>query len=172
MPSESGSTNDPIGRLMEWQDHRYDVGYYLGGRIHPILLGRRPNKFGYLLIIQGSAYLLMILYLALSEQFDALPFFTLALLAAYPTLELTAGIKLIQRPANRESATEFEDELDSMETDDDEGYINAGPGTAQNENRADTLDQLLTEPEAQTQPSTEERKSRPPYTRKSLKGRI
>jgi hypothetical protein len=170
MPNESGGTNDPIGRLMEWQDHRYDVGYYLGGRIHPILLGRRPNKFGYLLIIEGSAYLLVILYPALSEQFDGLPLLILALLAAYPTLELSTGIKLIQRPANAESAAEFEDEPDFMETDDeDEGYISTDPGTAEDEDRADALDQLLTEPEAQTQPSTKEHKARPPYTRKSRK---
>ena len=56
MPSEPGSINDPIRRLMEWQDHRYDPGYFLGGRIHPILLAPRPNKFGYLLIISGSVY--------------------------------------------------------------------------------------------------------------------
>ncbi len=51
---------DPFHDLREWQDHRYDPGYFLGGRIHPILKGRRPNPYGYVLLIGGlvSVFLL------------------------------------------------------------------------------------------------------------------
>jgi hypothetical protein len=44
---------DPFHDIREWQDHRYDPGYFLGGRIHPILKGSRPNRYGYVLIVSG-----------------------------------------------------------------------------------------------------------------------
>jgi hypothetical protein len=45
---------DPFHDIREWQDHRYDPGYFLGGHIHPVLkTGRRPNPYGYVLIGSG-----------------------------------------------------------------------------------------------------------------------
>ncbi len=44
---------DPLREWKDWQDHQYLPGYWVGGRIPPILLGRRPNKFGYVLIASG-----------------------------------------------------------------------------------------------------------------------
>jgi hypothetical protein len=51
---------DPAPEYTEWIAHRYDPGYYLGGRIHPLLKRRRdasgnyrPNPYGYLLIFGG-----------------------------------------------------------------------------------------------------------------------
>jgi hypothetical protein len=39
--------NDPFRDVKDWQDHRYDPGYFTGGNIHPLLKARRPNKYGY-----------------------------------------------------------------------------------------------------------------------------
>src|SRR5262245_56407022 len=44
---------DPFHDIREWQDHRYDPGYFLGGRIHPILKGGRRNPYGFVLIVGG-----------------------------------------------------------------------------------------------------------------------
>jgi hypothetical protein len=44
---------DPFHEIREWQDHRYDPGYFLGGRVHPILKGSRPNPYGFVLIVSG-----------------------------------------------------------------------------------------------------------------------
>jgi hypothetical protein len=57
MRKHDPDNDDAILRIREWQEHRYDPGYYTGGRLHPILTGRRPNKKGYVLI--GSAALLL-----------------------------------------------------------------------------------------------------------------
>jgi hypothetical protein len=47
------SPEDPFERIREWQDHRYDPGYFTGGRISPFLTGPRPNRYGWVLIITG-----------------------------------------------------------------------------------------------------------------------
>jgi hypothetical protein len=40
---------DPFHDIKDWQDHRYDPGYFTGGNIHPLLKASRPNKYGYVL---------------------------------------------------------------------------------------------------------------------------
>lgn len=47
---------DPFRDIKDWQDHRYDPGYFTGGNIHPLLKARRPNKYGYFLIVSGLAF--------------------------------------------------------------------------------------------------------------------
>jgi hypothetical protein len=49
---------DPFHDVKDWQDHRYDPGYYTGGNIHPLLKARRPNKYGYVLVFSGLIMLL------------------------------------------------------------------------------------------------------------------
>ena len=49
--------NDPFRDVKDWQDHRYDPGYFTGGNIHPLLKARRPNKYGYVLILSGLGFL-------------------------------------------------------------------------------------------------------------------
>ena len=44
---------DPFADLKEWQDHRLDPGYFTGGRVHPVLKGKRPNRYGYVLLVGG-----------------------------------------------------------------------------------------------------------------------
>ena len=52
--------HDPFRDIREWQDHRYDPGYFTGGRVHPILKGGRPNPYGFVLLVSGlfSVFLL------------------------------------------------------------------------------------------------------------------
>ena len=50
---------DPIGGYIEWTNHRYDPGYYLGGNIVPLLrkstLGRKGRRLsGIWLAISGG----------------------------------------------------------------------------------------------------------------------
>ena len=42
-----------IDRFIEWQEHQYDPGYWTRGRIPPFLLGKRPNKMGYTILVLG-----------------------------------------------------------------------------------------------------------------------
>ena len=47
---------------LEWQEKQYLSGYYVGGRIPPIFYGKRPNKFGYLLLVTGGLTLIALLF--------------------------------------------------------------------------------------------------------------
>ena len=57
MKKHPAEDNDPFRDVKDWQDHRYDPGYYTGGNIHPLLKARRPNKYGYFLIASGPCFL-------------------------------------------------------------------------------------------------------------------
>jgi len=35
--SKKKNPNDPIGDYVEWTEHRYDPGYYTGGRLSPTM---------------------------------------------------------------------------------------------------------------------------------------
>ncbi len=52
--------NDPFHDIREWQDHMYDPGYFTGGRIDPLLEGRRPNAYGWVLIATGLLGLFLV----------------------------------------------------------------------------------------------------------------
>jgi hypothetical protein len=56
MKKNPAEDNDPFRDVKDWQDHRYDPGYFTGGNIHPLLKGRRPNKYGYVLILSGLGF--------------------------------------------------------------------------------------------------------------------
>ena len=139
---------------MEWQDHRYDPGSFLGGRIHPILLAPRPNKFGYLLVILGSAYFLQPILLVSADPPPILDWkfsgdtlvalILLLMLEGFGAVQLAAGFKLLQKPRFQASSPQYEDEPLG-----EPWWEAAGP-------------------EALPQPSTA-RKSRKPYTRKMVK---
>ena len=49
---------DPIGDYIEWTEHRYTPGYYLGGRIPPYLkkssLGPKGRRNGGILLLIGG----------------------------------------------------------------------------------------------------------------------
>ncbi len=92
---------EPWAAFQEWQDHQYVEGYYVGGKIHPFLLGKRPNRFGYSLVASGVLSILAIILAALSQNgFDvrtlwSLEFFFGMLISA---LQLVAGVALLRKP--------------------------------------------------------------------------
>ena len=86
--------NNPIQRLIEFQDHRYDLGYYTGGKIDPILAARRPNKYGYYLIICGA---MTVLVVVLAIKAGIMPLYATFSLVAFLSLVFIAGFKLIRR---------------------------------------------------------------------------
>jgi hypothetical protein len=90
---------DPIRDFKEWQEHRYDPGYFTGGNIHPLLKAGRPNKYGFVLILGG----LGILVLALFENDHSLYWYYMALQVCFALLMITAGVKLIKTPSYRRS---------------------------------------------------------------------
>ena len=77
--------DDPFHDLKEWQDHRYDPGYFTGGKIHPLLKGRRPNKYGYVLIVSALGLLVFAFF---GQWYEVILRVALALLL------IVAGVKL------------------------------------------------------------------------------
>jgi hypothetical protein len=84
---------DPFADQREWQDHRYDPGYFLGGRIHPILKGSRPNRYGWMLLAGGLLGFAFIFSLPHGEN----AWWQYALAGAYGLLYIVAGIRLLKR---------------------------------------------------------------------------
>ena len=95
---------DPIADYIEWTEHRYDPGYYLGGRIPPHLkkfnLGPKGRRnAGILLLISGSLGMAGVL---------ASPEETLLkiLMAEWPALFVFAGlVMLLSRTHDSDSET-------------------------------------------------------------------
>ena len=88
-------------RFLEWQEKQYLPGHYTGGRMPPIFFGKRPNKFGYLLIATGSATLIMVLFAlwsTLTATANADSAQPLLISGTIGILQLVAGWRLLQRP--------------------------------------------------------------------------
>jgi len=82
--------NDPFRDVKDWQDHRYDPGYFTGGNIHPLLKARRPNKYGYVLISSGLGFLFVAFF-----GRDRL-WIEVVLQIAMALLLIAAGVKLVK----------------------------------------------------------------------------
>jgi hypothetical protein len=103
---------DPIAALEEWHDHQYDPGHYIGGRLPPYLLGKRPNLYGCTLLASGILMAGLMLFGVImsiaqgaSSVSDSVP-----LVIAIPgsiltigiiTVEILAGIKLLRKPPKK-----------------------------------------------------------------------
>lgn len=88
-----------IQRFLEWQEKQYLPGYYTGGRIPPIFYGKRPNKFGYLLLLTGGATLIMVglaLWSALTAATLSEGSRPLLITGLIGLLQLIAGWRLLQ----------------------------------------------------------------------------
>ena len=83
---------DPFHDIREWQDHRYDPGYFLGGRIHPLIKAGRPNRYGWVLLAFG---LLGFVLIFLTPREDT-AWWQYAGAAALLLLYVTAGFKLLR----------------------------------------------------------------------------
>ena len=102
----------PIAALEEWHDHQYTPGHYIGGRLPPHLLGKRPNKYGCALLASGISLAGLIMLDAIVRIAQgASPFpDSMSLLVAVPASILTvgviaipilAGIKLLRKPSKK-----------------------------------------------------------------------
>jgi hypothetical protein len=86
---------DPFADMREWQDHRYDPGYFLGGRIHPILKAGRPNRYGWVLLVIGAFGFVLIFSLPRGQNL----WWQYVIAAAYFIVYFLAGVKLLRRGA-------------------------------------------------------------------------
>lgn len=87
---------DPAPDYTEWVRHRYDPGYYLGGRIPPYLKRKRDgNSWGWVLI--GGALVGLVLLIGENRQTTGPEKILGTMFAsAAALLQLLAGIRLIQ----------------------------------------------------------------------------
>jgi phosphotransferase system glucose/maltose/N-acetylglucosamine-specific IIC component len=84
---------DPFERIREAQDHRYDPGFFTGGNIDPMLAAPRPNRYGWVLLIIGIAFLAVVLSIPRSD----ISWWRFFLGIAFALLYVAAGIKLVRR---------------------------------------------------------------------------
>jgi hypothetical protein len=101
---------DPFGTYVEWAEHRYDPGHYLGGTIAPHLrkstLGPRARRLsGIMLVVSGLCSALSFLVLtggaASSEYPRTLSYLALILEIAVSLLLIVAGAVLYRSPKPR-----------------------------------------------------------------------
>lgn len=80
----------------EWQEKQYLPGYWVGGKVPPILLGKRPNRFGYVLLAIGvlSGFGLSLSLLSGAGYDLGATAFNLVLTALF----LLAGATLLRKP--------------------------------------------------------------------------
>ena len=90
---------DPFERIGEAQDHRYDPGYFTGGRINPMLTGRRPNPYGWVLLIMGISFGVFFFFADSSD----VEWWQRLLIWAFLLLNVAAGIRLL-RPKRPKTA--------------------------------------------------------------------
>jgi hypothetical protein len=91
---------DPFAEIREWQDHRLDPGYFTGGRIHPMYRSRKPNRWGWVLIVIGSFTALTFPWILLSGTSVV----GIAWIGAIAALQLAAGIRLVRGPKKNDAA--------------------------------------------------------------------
>jgi hypothetical protein len=102
---------DPAPEYTEWIQHRYDPGYWLGGRIPPYLKRKqtkhsRGNPHGYMLLLAGATAVASA-SLFLKDVPDRLVFVQTMLITALIGLSVFAGLRLIRGP-NRHDGQQTE----------------------------------------------------------------
>jgi len=98
---------DPAPEYTEWIQHRYDPGYWLGGRIPPYLKRKRTkhskgNPYGYVLLLGGIAAvaeaLLFYQDAAFTATTPALAVSEAMFITVVGSLSVFAGLRLIRGP--------------------------------------------------------------------------
>jgi len=87
-----------IDRYNEDQSHNLDPGYWTGGRLAPILRSRRPNRWGWVLVVTGVFFIGMVI----ANQSDAAWWQTIWVVSV-AGIQIIAGVKLLRRPDKRSS---------------------------------------------------------------------
>lgn len=100
---ETTQEEKPVEKLIEWQEHRYDPGYYTGGNIHPLYAAARPNKYGYFLIL-GAVMTSLVLVLGIRA--GAMNWYSVSVTTALVLFMFLVGFKLIKKPSNRNVSAE------------------------------------------------------------------
>ncbi len=107
---------DPIAALEEWHNHQYTPGHYIGGRLPPYLLGKRPNLYGCILLATGLSLAGIIVLDAImriaqgaspasgsvsnwTSLLDSVPAGILSV--GIIAILILSGIKLLRRPSKR-----------------------------------------------------------------------
>ncbi|MFN7953795.1 MAG: hypothetical protein U0610_18855 [bacterium] len=87
--------DDAIRRFLEWQEHQYDPGHFLGGRLHPAFTRSRPNPFGWWALGVAGLYVIGLASLGNVESIAQL-------VEALATTLLIAlvGLELLARPGD------------------------------------------------------------------------
>jgi hypothetical protein len=100
-----------INTFREWQEHQYLEGYYVGGRIPPFYLGKRPNRLGYVLLASGIFFALIAALGALSwarfGDSDPVSLISLVLIGAIAVLQLIAGARLLRKPSGKRGRRKY-----------------------------------------------------------------
>jgi hypothetical protein len=85
--------DDYIERLVEYQKHTLDPGFYTGGNIHPVLRASRPNRYGWMFIFGGLTGVIIIVA---NVDHDT-TWWQYLIAAAYLGLYVLVGIKLLSK---------------------------------------------------------------------------
>ena len=86
---------DPVAWAIEHDEHRYDPGYWTGGRTHPILRAGRPNRYGFYLIFGSFLTLGIGAFVASSSGDGGLATFLLCV--GISAVQLVVGWALVRR---------------------------------------------------------------------------
>jgi hypothetical protein len=105
----SQNPNAPWATLEAWYAHQYDPGYYFASRFFPFMLGPRPNRFGYTLVVAGGVGSLLCVLLScgalLALLTEGIPSWTarvfppilLVFLFAWNAAIVASGVRLLLR---------------------------------------------------------------------------
>jgi hypothetical protein len=100
-----------IHAFQEWQEHQYLEGYYVGGRIPPSYLGKRPNRFGYVLLANGILLALVATLGAFSwarfGDSDLGTLIALVFIGAIAALHLMAAARLLRKPSGKRDRRKY-----------------------------------------------------------------
>lgn len=95
------SNPDSFDSLTEWQDHQYQEGYYVGGRIPPLYQRTGSNKLGYGLIVSGLMFLTFaiaqVVIVIRDQALDMSFVISMIFLIGLGVLQLATGIRIIRR---------------------------------------------------------------------------
>ncbi len=95
-PPPGNQDRDGLGNWIDWQDHQYLPAYWVGGKVPPNLLGKRPNKFGYLLLATGVGTLLIAGVRVLLSGANPDPV-EIGYPVLFAALQVGAGVSLLKR---------------------------------------------------------------------------